>query len=597
MTANSTTTSGNTAFSGASDYAIAGILAVVGTLTIGTWGTGQAAGLLFKFTWPSVPFSEAFTIVTKLPKHWADPRLAWPQQAQADLPGAAGFYTAALLVLAFLGLTAFYIARFAASRRQQRGFASREQLAETLSSSAVMDNAAFIRPDLPRKKVKTQDVAVHLGRAIPSRMPLYASVEHAVALFAPPRQGKTSQVIIPWIAEWTGPALVTSVRGDVIENTLTIREQLGPVAIIDLAREGWAQHLLLRWTPLVGCEHYDKARERANTMVRVGKDGPGDSTNAGFFGMSATNLLAGWMHVAAITERTMDSVLRWGLSEGDDEPIRLLADNPHANEHVAAMLDGIYAAPAETRSNLWGTVMTAIAPLVGDSARRVFGCSVRDSFDIDTFLREKGTVYVTVSDKDAAELAPLLAAFVDDVIATAKQHGERNGGRLCPPLGLILDEVANVVPLPELPEQMSTAAGSGMFIAAVFQSMAQARKRWGRDGADIMFGNATVKIALGGLSGDELDDFSRLAGKYRETVNTIQRGPHGTTTSPSLQDRDTITPDKIRTLSKRSREALVIEANTPAVKVRMTRHYQGPLRKQFAASREQARTLRQGAPQ
>jgi type IV secretory pathway TraG/TraD family ATPase VirD4 len=411
-------------------------------------------------------------------------------------------------------------------------------------------------------------------------------------LFAPPRQGKTSQVIIPWLRDWPGPAVVTSVRGDVIENTLTIRADRGSVAVIDFAREGWPYRL--RWSPLAGCERYDKARERANTMVQVGKDGASDSTNAAFFGMTATNLLAGWMHVAAVTGRTMTDVLRWALNEGDDEPITLLAGDHQANPHVAATLEGIYAAPAETRSNMWATVMTAVAPLVGETAQYVFGPTIADSFDIERFLREQGTVYITVSDKDAADLAPLLAAFVSEVNETAKRLGEAGGGRLCPPLGLILDEVANVVPLPDLPAQMSTAAGSGIFIVAVFQSLAQARQRWGRDGAEIMWGNATVKIALGGLAGDELRDFAQLAGKYRETVTTVQRGPHGITTSPTLQDRDTITPEQVRTLSKRRREALIIEANTPAVKTRMVRHYQGPHRRQFAAARQAAQALRTG---
>lgn len=590
MSANSTTATGNGTFTSASDYLIAVLIGGLGVITVGTWGSGQMAGLLFKFTWPDVSFTEAFSIATRLPKHLGDPRMAWPAAAQPDLPGPFGFYTATVLVLALLVAVAFFVIRFFAQGRQQRGFASKAQLAENLSGAAALENARNLRPDLPRKQVKVTDVAVGLGKAIPSRMNLFASIEHAVMLFAPPRQGKTSQVIIPWLRDWSGPAVVTSVRGDVIENTLTFRQQLGPVAIIDFAREGWPYRL--RWSPLSGCEIYEKARDRADTMVQVGKDSSGDSTNAAFFGMTASNLLGGWMHVAAITGRTMNDVLIWALNEGNDEPIKLLADHPQANPHVAPMLEGIYAAPAETRSNMWATVMTAVAPLVGETARDVFCPPADQSFDIEEFLTKKGTVYITVSENDAADLAPLLSAFVAEITDTAKRLAERNGGRLSPPLGLILDEVANVVPLPDLAKLMSTAAGSGIFIVAVFQSLAQARKRWGRDGSEIMLGNATVKIALGGLSGDELDDFARWAGKYRETVTTIQRGPHGITTSPSLQDRETITPDQIRTLSKRRREALIIEANTPAIKTRMTRHYQGPHRKQFAAAVQAARALR-----
>jgi type IV secretory pathway TraG/TraD family ATPase VirD4 len=328
-------------------------------------------------------------------------------------------------------------------------------------------------------------------------------------------------------------------------------------------------------------------------MVRVGKEPGGDSTNAAFFGLTATNLLAAWLHTAALCGNTMDDVLRWALHEGDDEPITLLAGCDRAHPHVAAMLESIYASPTETRSNMWATVMTAVAPLVSDTARHTFCPPPAEAFDIEGFLASNGTVYILVSEKDAADLAPLLSTFVDEVTSAAKRLADRTpNGRLSPPLGLILDEVANVVPLPDLPALMSYAGGSGIFVAAVFQSLAQARHRWGRDGADMLWSAATVKIALGGLTGDELHDLSRLAGKYRETFHAVQRGPNGYTTTPSLSDRETISPDEIRTLSERRREALVIHATTRAVVTRMVRHYEGPHAKQYAAASEAARRLR-----
>jgi TraM recognition site of TraD and TraG len=39
------------------------------------------------------------------------------------------------------------------------------------------------------------------------------------------------------------------------------------------------------------------------------------------------------------------------------------------------------------------------------------------------------------------------------------------GGRLDPPLGLLLDEVANIDPLPQLPALMSFVGASGIFVA------------------------------------------------------------------------------------------------------------------------------------
>jgi hypothetical protein len=107
----------------------------------------------------------------------------------------------------------------------------------------------------------------------------------------------------------------------------------------------------------------------------------------------------------------------------------------------------------------------------------------------------------------------------------------------------------------------------------------------------MLWGAATVKIALGGLSGDEIRDLSALAGEYREALTTYQRGTGGHTLQTTLQDRKTITPEEIRTLSEARREALIIHATTPAVRARLPRHYEGPDATAYADARDQARQL------
>jgi type IV secretion system protein VirD4 len=282
----------------------------------------------------------------------------------------------------------------------------------------------------------------------------------------------------------------------------------------------------------------------------------------------------------------MSDVLRWALDGTDDEPIQLLATAPGAAPGVAAMLDNIYRSPAETRSNMWTTVLTAVAPLLSDAARDLFCPESGDAINLDDFLTRSGTMYLLVDENQAGDLAPLISAFVDEVVAVARLLADRNiTGRIDPPLALILDEVANVAPIPRLPALMSYAAGSGIFVVAVLQDIAQARHRWGRDGADMLWGAATTKIALGGLSGDELTEFSKLAGEYRETVHGWTHSePHGTTMQASLTDRKTLASDRVRTLSERDREALVVHATTPAVLVRMIRHYESGHAAEYARS-------------
>ncbi|MFJ9523112.1 type IV secretory system conjugative DNA transfer family protein [Kitasatospora sp. NPDC101801] len=578
---------------GPADYLIVALIIVVVTVTAGTWATGQVAGLITHAAWPDVQFGDAFAVAKQVPQHLADPKLAWPEPARADLPGPLGFAIAtAIVVLAMITAGVFALRRLRRNR-SVRGYASPAQLAKTMSAAAVVRRGPIVRPSLKGRRIKADDVAVRLGRTM-AGMLLWACIESSVLMLAAPRQGKTSQVIIPWIKAWRGPMLVTSVRGDLLDATALIRRKLGPtLAMTPTGMVEWPDQV--QWSPASGCADFGKAMQRADLMVRIGKSETSDSSGAGFFGATATSLLAAWLHAAEITDRTMEDVLRWAFNPHVEEPIKLLADSRRAEPGVAEMLDALYRQPGETRANLFSTAQTALTPLFSPLARRTFVPKAGNSIDIEAWLRSNGTIYLLVDKEDSKALAPLISAFVSEVFGTAKRIADRSpGGRLDPPLGALLDEVANVTPLPNLPDLMSFAGGSGIYVLAVLQNMAQARAIWGHDGAEMLWGSSTIKIALGGLGGAELEEFSKLSGIYRESLTTYQSGSHGTTMQTTLQDRKTVTPDEIRTLDEEKREALVIHATTPLAKVRMLRHYEGADRKVYEESVEWAKRYRAG---
>jgi type IV secretory pathway TraG/TraD family ATPase VirD4 len=575
------------------EYLIAGLLALAVIAVTGTWVTGQLAGLLFRQDWPPVTPGQALTVVTRLPGHLADPRAAWPPAARGRLPGPAAFAAAALITAAALTAACYAAVRRALASRARRGFASARQIRAKLSEKAVLARADVIRPSLAGQRRAVTDAGVRAGRSEGHGIPLAISAESSVLLFAAPRIGKTSQVVIPWVTRWPGPALVTSVRADVLEATASLRAETGPVMVMaPTGMIAWPD--MAAWSPASRCASFDTARQRADIMVTVGKQGSdgSDSGNAAYFGMMATNLLAGWLHAAAISGRGMDDVLAWALDERNDEPVKILRDHPGAAPGTAAMLDSAYRSPDVTRSNLWTTTQTAVAPLLAPAARAAFAPPPGQGLDIAAFLRSNGTLYLLASEKQGRVIAPLVSAFFDELAETAKQLADAMpGGRLDPPLGLFLDEAANIVPLPHLPALMSYAGGSGIFALTVLQNRAQAEERWGREGAAMLWGAATVKIALGGLSGDELRDLSDLAGEYREALTSYQRGAAGTTLQTTLTDRKVITPEQIRTLDEQDRQALIIHATTPAVRARMPRHYESPDAEAYAAARADARAL------
>ena len=414
------TTVGRPFLDGPSDYLLAGLVGLAGLGMVGTWLVGQTAALITGGGWAPASLTDGFTALTRLPRHLSDPAAAWPLAARPHLPGPAGFAIAAILdLLLVVAATVWAISRRGRTRRR-RGFASPAQVADVFSPDAVNATTARLTTAEPgsgsRTRVKALRPArsrqgapsptsrstsgadagsVDAGRTDPTvhgaAEPVRIGIENSVLVLAAPRQGKTSQVVIPWVTGWTGPALVTSVRPDVVLATAGLRP--GTARVLDLTGTAWPDSL--QWSPVAGCPEFDVARRRAALLVTVGKTpspGASDSTNSAFFGTSATNLLAGWLHTAALTGRSLRDVLTWAMNESDDTALKALRDAKTAAPGVASMLSALYSTPGETRSSLFATVLTGIAPLLSRTAQDAF-CPTGPGFDPAEFVAGTDTVY------------------------------------------------------------------------------------------------------------------------------------------------------------------------------------------------------------
>jgi hypothetical protein len=74
---------------------------------------------------------------------------------------------------------------------------------------------------------------------------------------------------------------------------------------------------------------------------------------------------------------------------------------------------------------------------------------------------------------------PLLTALTADVVEHGRRMAARSSdGRLDPPLTLILDDIAAVAPLPQLPALLASGPSQGLPTLALLRSPEQARARW-----------------------------------------------------------------------------------------------------------------------
>ena len=157
-------------------------------------------------------------------------------------------------------------------------------------------------------------------------------------------------------------------------------------------------------------------------------------------------------------------------------------------------------------------------------------------FIADRIITERAALFIVGTSGAQASMAPIITALIETIVNAAKQGAARSPTRrLTPPLGLFLDECANIAPLPSLPQLVTDGAGQGITTMIVLQSLGQARARWGVDGTAALWDGCTVKIVLGGLADTkDLETVSRMCGDVDIEVPGRSYTPAGEQTAQLL---------------------------------------------------------------
>ncbi|MEO3936824.1 TraM recognition domain-containing protein [Dermatophilaceae bacterium Soc4.6] len=376
----------------------------------------------------------------------------------------------------------------------------------------------------------------------------FSSIEDSVIVLGPPRSGKGLHLAIPMILDAPGAVLTTSTRPDSLAVTLHDRSRRGPVAVFD--PQGLAPGIpsATRWSPIRGCHDPHVAMVRAKALTAGTAAGTTDST---FWQASAEQAVRCLLHAAGLGEVTTADLYRWSLSAVQArEATMILATHPDAATAWHQALDAIINSDSRQRDSVWAMVTIAFTALADPKVLDALSPTPGEEFDPETFLRGGGTVYLLGTSTGTAATAGLVAAFVEDVVETARRLAARSpAARLNPPLTLVLDEAANYS-LPSLPSLMSDGGGTGISTAVVLQSLAQARDVWGEHAASAIWEAAIVKVILGGGSNArDLQDLSTLVGQRDEhTTTSSHTGDGHRSTSTSTHKVPILEPAALRTL-------------------------------------------------
>ncbi|GHB19721.1 hypothetical protein GCM10010346_49350 [Streptomyces chryseus] len=276
-----------------------------------------------------------------------------------------------------------------------------------------------------------------------------------------------------------GAALVVTSDPAVWAETKDARAKLGPVLVYDPG------HLCdtparLHWSPTTGCERADIAAARAVALLApIRPQARLDAAMAD----TAETLLSSWLHAAAVDGRPFRQVHRWAQGHSAHEPVRILRTHPKASSGAAGLLESALTAYPERREIAQELTVRALAALSSVHIREACTPNRTDSVTLESFAGEGGTLYVVgeaIEDpKSRPGAMPLLTALTSSVVEHGRRMAARStDGRLDPPMTFVLDDVAAVAPLPQLPELLSTGQDQGLPTLVLLRSQEQGRARW-----------------------------------------------------------------------------------------------------------------------
>jgi type IV secretory pathway TraG/TraD family ATPase VirD4 len=357
--------------------------------------------------------------------------------------------------------------------------------------------------------------------------PRFSPSEHGVLVLGPPRSGKTSSIVTPNVLGADGPVVAISTKPDVFEATYRARLIVGQVSLLDPSGSIDPPPGVRRvgWSPVTSAGKWDRAVLCADAMVNASR-GSARRGESAHWNERASALLAPLLHAAAIGGATMSDVVR-AINRRDVSDFVAVLSRRDAGIALDVIV-GIVETDDRERSGIFSTASSVLAAYRSDGA---LASTEIAPIDFDELSSGRDTCFVLGTGEQQRAVAPIVAGFVGDlrhgVYARHRTPADRS-------VLLVLDELANIAPLEELPSLIAEGGSQGIVTLACLQDLSQARARWGpaADGFLSLFGTKVVLPGIGDrqtlealslLSGDRDIETVSLSGARRRRARTWTR--------------------------------------------------------------------------
>jgi len=400
------------------------------------------------------------------------------------------------------------------------GVASWWELARTSSGWAMRARAAVVRPSLRdvswwrRAWVPLRSYATPLCRV--GAQTVWTSCEESTLRLGIPGTGKTAELGCR-VVDAPGGVVVTSTAADLYELTAGLRARRGPVWVFNPGGLGGVPSTL-RWSPLAGCADAHTAARRAVDLMGEGVG----SAEGERWDVHGRRVLGVLLHAASLGGHSMREVAAWVGSPdtAKGEILGALDASPQAAAMRQAAEHAINTV-ARTRDGIMLAIAPALAWVTNPAAAYAGDPPPSEHADVVGGLVDRAGSLYLLGDDDGV-VAPLVGALVAEIAHQARHTAaDRLGGRLDPPLSLILDEVALICRVP-LDRWLAELRKRSIVAHAAAQSVGQLRDRWGADRAATILDCAAAVLVYGGAKhATDLEHLAKLAGDRDDTTYTF----------------------------------------------------------------------------
>jgi type IV secretion system protein VirD4 len=455
-----------------------------------TWGSTEAACVASLRTPMHLPVADGAHATWQLLTHgeWSSPARSFPTAAErAAAPARWAYAVVAVFFMALIGQAGWRV------HRQLRVWRAgsplgKDQLARHAVDRGWVRQRTWAQPsDLTRlwvpEPISGRPYLGVIGR-MPRRM-LAAEPEVQPMVVAPPRAGKSSGYVIPWVLDHDGPALVLSTKRDIYDATAPHRQSLGRIWVYD----PFGDEESAGFTPLVPARTWPGAIRAGEALASAAHPDASNAANE-FWDKEAASMLAPLLHAAAITGHGMGELVRWLDARDFTEAISVLQST--GASPAADQLEGVSRRDERNRET---TVMSALNLLRAYRYPQV-AASATEDLTPETFLDgHANTIYVVAAGHDQDALRPVILALVTATYEAAIVKARRTG-TLDPRLFILMDEAANIAPVRNLAPWLSQCGDHGIVIATIWQSIAQIDQRYGRAARDAICAASTAQVFI-----------------------------------------------------------------------------------------------------